>query len=114
MTTKAFIYKSLTSSKGSISLAPKMYVPRGQRSCNRACTIRGVSKSEVKGRHFLSFVVVVAVIVSFEGRLLSFAPPLLLSFLVSFGSVSHSLTFRGLRKLLIRNPFVNLHFIQVV
>lgn len=52
MTTKAFIYKSLTSSKGSISLAPKMYVPRGQRSCNRACTIRGVSKSEVKGRHF--------------------------------------------------------------
>ena len=55
MTTKAFIYKSLTSSKGSISLAPKMYVPRGQLSCNRACTIRGVSKSEVKGRHFLSF-----------------------------------------------------------
>lgn len=58
MTTKAFFYKSLTSFKGSISLVPKIYVPRGQRSCNRACTERDVCldlKSKTALFHFSSF-----------------------------------------------------------
>ena len=100
MTTKAFFYKSLTSFKGSISLVPKIYVPRGQRSCNRACTERDVCldlKSKTALFHFSFFVV----IVSFGGWLVSFASPPLLPFLASFGSVTHSLTFPRLRRLLI-------------